>query len=265
MDLATILYNSEDTNNQVDINSVLFHPLILETFSDYFKENKSINKTIENSALKDLPLEILKTFKKIVYHQKIYKEDLTGEQFASLYNFLDYICVDTKVIYDTLKDLEYLPFFIQKEDVNMVKYILRKTGYFPLNLFKGKDEFLGLVLVSVKVEYLDDIKTDNLFLKARIAYFKKNFEEARSLCKKNWEENKHSMSLFSLAYMIKHGEGGYKNLEEARSLYKKNWEENKVSISLHNLAFMIDNGEGGYKNEEEARSLLQEKLGRKQR
>jgi hypothetical protein len=227
--LVEKLYNSEDTDEQIEINSVLFHPIFLKTFSDYFKDNKGLNKTIENSALKDLPLEVLKVFKKIVYHQEINEKDLTGEEFIILYNFLDYICAEKEIkelIYYFLKDkqheLKVLEFFIKNEDECNVRICLRTSGYFNLELFKNKKDLLCRCLGAVHDEYYNDINTDgDIYLEAKINYFKENYEKARSLFKKDWEENENVFSLHNLGYMISMGLGGYDNYEEGIDLVKK--------------------------------------------
>ena len=63
--------------DEIWINEIPFSILKLESFSEYFKENKGINKILEKCSLKELPFNILKVFKKIIYNQQVEKDELS--------------------------------------------------------------------------------------------------------------------------------------------------------------------------------------------
>ena len=229
------LFYSDTESCNVQIQDVQFHSCILKKY-DYFKSHIEFNK-ISNTKVQEIKLpeefsdELIVEFKRYCYKQPI--GELTPRLSVEIYKLSKILLINMFLHYRNK-----IQILLNNSNSSDMLYMLRNI----LDLCIPKN------FTIYNVDLLNKNSPVELNL---IAYCyelgtgcAEDKKMAFELYKLNWEENKHSNSLYNLAVCYSCGKGCVKDKKMAFELYKLNWKENKNSDSLHNLAYCYEYGKG---------------------
>lgn len=270
MDLLRKLYEIpfRSSQEQIEVNEVVFHRIILTQFSPYFD---NIDKQAE--ILSEYSTPCLKILKNIMYginnidtlvNQPDRKDGLamftddipslpegvTVEILIELYQLLDFLCVDNsekilKYIRNT-KSLPALQFFISRYHptdctaYNSIIYILHDTKIPHDDIYDSFEDknLLAYILFNNYTSVLRGFSyPTECKLLTWVISSSRNLDNLEEI----YQAEPNMFCTDILGYFLIYIE----QYKKARELFDTNWQVNKFSFSLDNLAYCIERGYGG--------------------
>ena len=209
------LFYSDTESCNVQIQDVQFHSCILKQY-DYFKSHIEFNK-ISNTKVREIKLpeefsdELIVEFKRYCYKQPI--GELTPQLSVEIYKLSEILLINMFLHYRNK-----IQMLLDKSNRYDMLYMLKNISYLiiPKNFtiynvdLLNKNSPVELNLIAVCYENGIGCAEDK----------KMAFE----LLKFNWEENKHSNSLYNLALCYELGKGcveDKKKADELRLLHRQ--------------------------------------------